>query len=321
MDFPIDFVVTWVDGSDKEWVEKKRKYDLNSNVDDGDNRYRDYGLLENWFQRVWKYAPWVRRVYLITDGQAPAWACRDKRISIVNHTDFIPTKYLPVFNSNAIEMNLWRIADLSEHFVYFNDDMYLTQTVKITDFFSKTGLPVLNGSLRPVMPRDDFSKSIFKNMVLVNKLFPKNKYFSQHKSKYLAVKKYGIVDTLFSLTLIPYSTWVGFFEDHLFYPNLKSWFKNLNRDMPQVFDSVSRHRFRQDNDYTIWLLKNMYIASGNFEPRDHNIGNMYKLTQEKDLDGIRKALRNDKVVIIEDDIKGENSEVTLTKLKQIMEKI
>jgi hypothetical protein len=33
--------------------------------------------------------------------------------------------FLPTFSSPAIEANLHRIAGLSEHFLYFNDDVFL----------------------------------------------------------------------------------------------------------------------------------------------------------------------------------------------------
>ena len=44
-------------------------------------------------------------------------------------------KYLPTFNANTIELNLHRIEGLAEQFVYFNDDMFITDHVKPEDFF------------------------------------------------------------------------------------------------------------------------------------------------------------------------------------------
>lgn len=320
MDFPIDFIMSWVDGSDELWLKKKNKYDENiATNDDGNNRYRDYGLLKNWFDRVWKFAPWVHQVFLVTDNQAPDWAKKDKRIKVVNHSDFIPEKYLPTFNSSAIEMNLWRINDLSEHFVYFNDDMYISQPLKPQDFFSNRGLPVLNGSMRPVIPRDDFSKIIFNNMVLVNELYPKNKYFKKNCGKYLSLKEYGIKRFLESCTAIPYSNWVGFVEDHLAYPNLKSWFRKLNRVKPEVFEITSGHRFRNTNDYSIWLLKNLYVASGQFCPRSSKLGEMMGLKNRKDLRTVKKIMATKKMVVINDSLDNSNAEEIIEELNKIME--
>ena len=48
---PIDIVVTWVDGSDEEWVAEKREWLKKENSGagaewlTGDKRYRDWGLL------------------------------------------------------------------------------------------------------------------------------------------------------------------------------------------------------------------------------------------------------------------------------------
>ncbi|MCG5036234.1 stealth family protein [Lactiplantibacillus plantarum] len=147
MAFPIDFVVSWVDGSDPTWVAKKNEYLTDSQkIDANNSRYRDYGLLKNWFDRVWRYAPWVNNVYLITDNQAPNWAIEDSRIITLDHEDFIPKQYLPTFNSSVIEMNLWRIDELNEHFVYFNDDMFVAQPVSREDFLHLKGYLYLMGA-------------------------------------------------------------------------------------------------------------------------------------------------------------------------------
>ena len=78
----IDFVLPWVDGSDKEWIAQKNQYmATRTNILSGDpeanagNRYRDYGLLKYWFRSVERFAPWVNRVFFVTCGQ--------KRISVL----------------------------------------------------------------------------------------------------------------------------------------------------------------------------------------------------------------------------------------------
>lgn len=162
MDFPIDIVFTWVDGNDPDWQMTERKFRNQSNGDSGINRFRDYGLLKNAIERVLKFAPWVHRVFLITANQAPKWARENSKIVTVDHRDFIDSQYLPTFNSNAIEMNIWRIPTLSEHFILFNDDFFLTQSVTKEDFFTNEGLPVLDGSMHIVQPLGDFSRIIFK---------------------------------------------------------------------------------------------------------------------------------------------------------------
>ena len=69
----VDFVIPMVDGADVTWYEKKLKYSGKLSGDENINRYRDWGTLKYWFRGVEKYAPWVNKVYLITDNQTPEW--------------------------------------------------------------------------------------------------------------------------------------------------------------------------------------------------------------------------------------------------------
>lgn len=72
-EYPIDIVVTWVDGNDEEWNREKIRYMNESDpstvgAENPKERYRNWGLLSYWFRAVEKYAPWVRSVYFITTG-------------------------------------------------------------------------------------------------------------------------------------------------------------------------------------------------------------------------------------------------------------
>ena len=138
----IDFVIAWVDGSDKTWQESKAKYDTkNKNENNGVVRYRDWDELKYWFRGVEKYAPWVNKIYFVTCGQKPKWLDENNpKLVLVNHKDYMKEDYLPTFSANPIELNFHRIKGLSEHFVYFNDDMFIINPVKEEDFFKK-GLP------------------------------------------------------------------------------------------------------------------------------------------------------------------------------------
>jgi len=115
----IDIVVLWVDGSDPEFIREKQT--LTGGMDsidpyiDGDMRYRYYGTFNNWFRMIEKHAPWVNKVFLITNGQKPEWLNLDHpKLRLVTHKEFMPLDYLPTFNSAAIELNLHRIEELSE---------------------------------------------------------------------------------------------------------------------------------------------------------------------------------------------------------------
>ncbi len=135
----IDFVLLWVDGSDLRWLEEKNRYSDSGGIVSASQsaaRYRDWDNLQYWFRGVEKFAPWVNKIYFITWGHTPSWLNKaHPKLKIVNHRDFIPEEYLPTFNSNAIELNLHRIDGLSEHFVAFNDDMFIIDHVEARDFF------------------------------------------------------------------------------------------------------------------------------------------------------------------------------------------
>ena len=129
----IDFVIPWVDGSDLEWRKSKNKYSgkIDEPVDITDARYRDWDILKYWFRGVEKYAPWVHKIYFVTCGQKPDWLNENHdKLVLVNHEDYIPHEYLPTFSANPIELNFHRIKNLSEHFVYFNDDTFIINKIE-----------------------------------------------------------------------------------------------------------------------------------------------------------------------------------------------
>ena len=136
----IDFVIFWVDGSDIEWQKKKALY-KGTPFQNADVRYRDWDILKYWFRAVEEYAPWVHHVYFVADNQKPEWLNWDNpKLSYVDHKDFIPYEYLPTFNSHTIEHNFHRIINLNEHFVVFNDDMFINAPIT-PEYYFKNGLP------------------------------------------------------------------------------------------------------------------------------------------------------------------------------------
>ncbi|MFL1380180.1 hypothetical protein [Nocardiopsis protaetiae] len=86
------------------------------------------------------YAPWARHVYLVTDAQVPAWLETSAAgITVVDHRDILPESALPTFNSHAIETGLHRVEGLSEHYLYFNDDVFPARPVGADRFFHGSG--------------------------------------------------------------------------------------------------------------------------------------------------------------------------------------
>ena len=113
----IDFVVTWLDSSDPEWQKSLAIYSHKSTGHKEKARFRSTDFFLYWFRAVERYAPWVHKVYLVTNGKFPDWINKDcPKLELVKHADFIPTEYLPTFNCRTIEMHLHNIKGLLEHF-------------------------------------------------------------------------------------------------------------------------------------------------------------------------------------------------------------
>lgn len=147
IDFEVDAVYMWVDGNDPKIREKRLKYlklenkELNIEaVTEG--RFYDNDELKYSLRSLGKYAPWVRKIYLITDDQLPKWFKDNPKITIVDHKDIIDEKYLPTFNSEVIDFNIHKIKGLADRFILINDDMFFDRKVYKSFFFTKEGVPI-----------------------------------------------------------------------------------------------------------------------------------------------------------------------------------
>ncbi|MFF4897752.1 stealth conserved region 3 domain-containing protein [Streptomyces sp. NPDC001068] len=144
--FPVDAVYTWVDGDDPAMTEKRRAHqDLCDNAiaprETGASRYTSHDELRYALRSLEMYAGFVRRVHLVTDSQIPDWLDPDAQgLTVVDHRDILPADALPVFNSHAIESALHRIPGLSEHYLYFNDDVFINRPVGPGHFFHGNGI-------------------------------------------------------------------------------------------------------------------------------------------------------------------------------------
>lgn len=140
-------VYLWVDGSDPEWQARRSAFTgqkLDNTEANCKGRYADNDELKYNLRAVEKYAPWIRHVFIVTDGQTPVWldtSCPD--VTVVNQNDIIPEVSRPCYNSSLIEHFLCRIPGLSEHFLYANDDMFLNKPVTPDTFFTSDGLPIV----------------------------------------------------------------------------------------------------------------------------------------------------------------------------------
>ncbi|MFF3872860.1 stealth family protein [Streptomyces sp. NPDC001978] len=144
--FPIDVVYTWVDGDDPAMAAKRRAHlEFSDNViaarETGASRYTSHDELKYALRSLDMYAGFIRHVYLVTDAQIPAWLDPDTEgLTVVDHQVILPAGALPVFNSHAIESRLHHIPGLSEHYLYFNDDVFINRPVRAEHFFHGNGI-------------------------------------------------------------------------------------------------------------------------------------------------------------------------------------
>ncbi|MEE1737645.1 stealth family protein [Streptomyces sp. BE147] len=171
--FPVDAVYTWVDGADPEWIRRRAtalgRTDYHEQAISA-ARFTSRDELRYSLRSLHQFAPWLRTVYLVTDGQTPAWLNRDHPgIKVVHHRDiFTDASALPTFNSHAIESQLHHIPGLSDHFLYFNDDVFLGRSVTPGEFFHANGLSKYFPSnalvpMTPSSPQDPPSEVAAKN--------------------------------------------------------------------------------------------------------------------------------------------------------------
>ena len=141
----LDVVYTWVDGAASAPILRALLDAERASLLPGaatENRYRSIDELRFSLRSLHLYAPWVRRIFLVTNGEVPAWLNRDcPKLRLVTHAEiFADASALPTFNSHAIELNLHRIPGLGPAFLYFNDDLFLGQPVRPDDFLSADGV-------------------------------------------------------------------------------------------------------------------------------------------------------------------------------------
>ncbi len=273
----IDFVITWVDDSDPKWMADKNNYKKDKDKTSSANvRFRDWELLKYWFRAIEENANWFNKIYFVTYGHLPEWLnTENERLVVVNHKDFIPLKFLPTFNSCAIEVNFGNIKNLSEKFVYFNDDMYINKPVRKQDFF-ENGKPKDSLIFTPIHASEEASSCINYNcMKIINKHFKfedldKRGIFTLKNRKYLYK----------NITLSAYGFNVGFRFHHCPTSFLKSTFKKVMEREPKVLENVSSHKFRDTSDVSQWLFQYWQLAENNYVSRNVNFGKYYNIKDD-----------------------------------------
>ena len=278
-------VIAWVDGADPEHRKKRLSYlNKKSNVvpaGAAETRFHSLNEVEYCVLSILKFAPFVRNIFIVTDNQDPKvstavhkyFPTRQNDIRIVDHKEIFEgyEQFLPTFNSICISNMLWRIKGLSDHFVYFNDDIFLLRQVKPETWFVNSK-PVLRGSwFTPPYERLLWDK-IIKGVI---KLFQPHKEIDLQASfqvnQWTAAALLGFRFRYFKSGHTPLA---------LNRKSLERYFESF----PEILENNISHRFRKYEQFnTVSLANHLEIKSQNtnFAPsqavymQPHNRGNKY----------------------------------------------
>lgn len=295
----IDFVVTWLDSADPVWQKEYDFYKKNAKGDKSKARFRDMHLFQYWFRAVEKYAPWVHKVYLITNGKFPDWINENNpKLVLVKHEDYIPKECLPTFNSCTIELFLHRIKGLSEHFVYFNDDVFINGPVT-PDYYFKDGLPCdhnketcFNVPIYSQKERFSIYMSMLADIGIINAHFNRWKTVSQSPWRWFGLHL-GIKGLAMSTFLMKQNLFVGFSNYHIEQAFLKSTFDEVWEKEPD-FLNASCTRFREEVIANPYLFRYWQFAKNQFYPQKRRFATI-PLFEKNDISIIEKALSNKKI--------------------------
>ena len=296
----IDIVITWVDQNDPNWQTEKSKYDPKTDSSSSGNaRFRDWGGLRYVMRGIDRFMPWINKVYFVTWGHLPEWLnIDDEKLIVVNHNDYIPNEYLPTFNSNVLDLNMFRIKGLEEQYINFNDDTFVIKHTCPEDFFVD-GKPCDMACISPQpIARDSIMNVELNNLEIINDYFSISD-IKKNKKKWLNFRKYGMF-ALRTLLFMNFSTIIGIYEPHIPISHLKSVVRNLWDMEYEAYHSTCLNKFRTKLDINDWLSRSWQLLTGNFEPRSQHFG---ILVRASDIDGVRRILHKSKykMVCINDD--------------------
>ena len=184
----IDLVHLWVDGNDPKWQAKRNAFlerKVENSLSSFNGRYVNNDELKYSLRSVERYAPWIRKIFIVTDDQTPEWLdIENPKIKIIDHKEILPAESLPCFNSNVLEHFLCKISNLSEYFILSNDDTFFNKIVSPTTFFGKDGYPIIRLTRKPFRrfrwflreqifknPHKLYSKALFNAAELVKQKF------------------------------------------------------------------------------------------------------------------------------------------------------
>jgi len=319
----IDIVLLWVEGSDPLWREERSRY-VGKRDDASEVRFRDWGTLRYLFRGIECFAPWIHMIHFVTWGHVPRWLRIDHpRLHIVRHEEYIDPKFLPLFNANALEVNLHKIEGLAEKFIYFNDDLFFSAPTEPDRFF-------LDGKPRDSFVANALSSSqgvghfVLNDLEIINRHFDKWK-ISRSRLFHCFNVRYGM-GNLRTMALLPWRRFTGFVDYHLPQPFCKSTFDELWNLEREALERTGASRFRSCDDLNQYLFRYWHLAKGAFVPVSMRDGKYLTLSMRNLRDGTVDRVINSgeyRLVCLNDDEGISTEEFAEAKelLRQSLEKL
>ncbi len=289
----IDIVVLWVDPQDPEWQNEYNTFASNKiDTSNDKSRFRDFGTLRFVFRSIEMFLPWVRKIHLVTHGHYPEWLDKNNsQINVVSHKEMFkdPTN-LPVFNSQAIEMNFLGIEDLAENFIYFNDDTIVFNDVGKDRFFKNElpvdfliqGLPRKGWFYRKFIRNNLYVDAINNDLDSINSHFSKWKTVFQNPTSFFN-REYNLKQNIQNFIFCIYPTFLNFKMYHHPQAYLKSTLQEVYNEFSEKINYTSSSKFRSTGDYNQFIYRYWQLVSGLFYPQYSNDHVTYHITNEKDL--------------------------------------
>lgn len=167
----VDVVYLWVNGT----INKPKDTTGLKEVSTA-NRFREWNELKYSIELLRKNGKNVGNIYVITNGNRPQYDNMNG-ILFVDHSDFIPKKYLPTFSSYTIQFNLDRLLNkLSDPFLLLDDDFFITKKIDLVEytkqnvFFVETwghnwneNQPSNDHFVRAIQNSNNILKKVYKN--------------------------------------------------------------------------------------------------------------------------------------------------------------
>lgn len=258
---PIDAIYTWVNAADPNWQELLRNFCGDRQVDW--DRFVQTDELRYSLRSLFMHAPWIGNVYVLSNCRPPDWFSPHPRVHWIAHEEVIPSEYLPLFNSNAIESFLWHIDGLAEQFIYLNDDFFLGRYFDPSEFFQGNGASI----------------SRFDDYAIVPAILDQ----SGGRTEEWEAATANAANYFYAR----YGSFPGQLHKHAPYCARRSVAKLMERDFAEAFATLRENRFRSPNDippisflYPHYARQNRYseCVSSQSAVIDHN--NFRQLLEE-----------------------------------------